>query len=140
MFLATTRRTGQRELYGNQLSLYFCELPRFAGPKVEGMSPVEEWFDVIRNMRTFVNRPNYLNARFNSILDACSQQGLDEVEKIQYLRAMLTDNDKRSIVHANYMEGFAEGRDDGFKAGWKEGNAAGVTAGITEGKEKGRNT
>lgn len=60
------------------------------------------------------------------------------MEKIQYLRAMLTDNDKRSIVHANYMEGFAEGRDDRFKAGWKEGNAAGVTAGITEGKEKGR--
>ncbi len=116
------REQDTSELYGNQLSLYFCELPRFIRPK-KNMSPVEEWFDLLRNMHNFAVNPDHINKRFHSILDACYQPGLNDLEQTQYLRAMLTEDEKQSIGRAYYEDGFLDGMEQGETKGRAEGKA-----------------
>ena len=101
------------ELYGNQLSIYFCELPRFAGVHKHKPDPIEEWFEIFKNMTTFVSRPAHLNKRFDPILDACRQSKLSEEELEQYISAMITEHEKESIAAAYKEEGFLEGMEKG---------------------------
>ena len=41
------------ELYGEYISLNFCELPRLRVDSFEELSPKEEWFQLLKNMRNF---------------------------------------------------------------------------------------
>ena len=72
----------------------------------------EEWFDLIKNMHTFVHNPDHVNKRFHNILDACYQPGLNDVEQVQYLRAMLSEEDKLDIGRAYYEDGYLDGVDE----------------------------
>ena len=116
------REQDSGELYGNQLAIYFCELPRFIKRK-KTMSPVEEWFDLLRNMHNFAVKPDHINKRFYRILDACYQPGLNDLEQTQYLRAMLTEDEKQSIGRAYYEDGFLDGLEQGEARGKAEGKA-----------------
>jgi predicted transposase/invertase (TIGR01784 family) len=119
------REQDTNELYGNQLSLYFCELPRFVRKSRKKLTPIEEWFEILQNMATFVNRPAHVNKRFDPIFEACRQNRLDEKELEQYISAMITDEDIQSIAAAykeeGLQEGFEKGRQEGMKEGMKEG-------------------
>ncbi len=109
------------EVYGNQLTIYFCELPRFAGAHNEILSPVEEWFEIFKNMRNFVNRPRNVNKRFDPIFEACRRKGLSDKEELQYFRAMIESNRDRSIANFYRQEGFADGMEKGMEKGMKLG-------------------
>lgn len=111
------------ESYGNQLSVFFCELPRFVPKPRKDLSPIEEWFDILRNMRTFAQKPKDINQRFNSIFDACRQNVLDPTERIQYFKAMISEEEKQGIAEAYREEG------------WYEGHEAGKTEGKAEERE-----
>ena len=113
------REQDSGELYGNQLSIYFCELPRFIKSR-KNMTPVEEWFEIIRNMSTFAAKPEHVNKRYDTIFDACKQFRLNDQEQEQYFRAMLTAEDRQSIAHANFEEGRAIGRDEGRQEALEE--------------------
>lgn len=109
------REQDSNELYGNQLSIYQCELPRFAGVPERELSPVEQWFDILQNMNNFVSRPAHLNKRFDPIFEACRQNKLGSEELEQYFNAMLTEDEIQSIGAAYKEEGFREGMEKGKK-------------------------
>ena len=111
------------ESYGNQLSVFFCELPRFVPKPRKDLSPIEEWFDILRNMRTFAQKPKDINQRFNSIFDACRQNVLDPTERIQYFKAMISEEEKQGIAEAYREEGWYEGHEAGKAEGKAEGEA-----------------
>ena len=115
------REQDSNEMYGNQLQIYQCELPRFAGTHGQELSPVEEWFEILQNMVTFVNRPAHLNKRFDSIFEACRQNRLDEKDLEQYISAMITEHEKQSIAAAYKEEGLREGMEKGMEEGLKKG-------------------
>ena len=107
------REQESHELYGRQLSIYLCELPRFAGRRDQPLTPVEEWFEILRNMRTFVKRPQEIDSRFDSIFESCRQNRLEQLEQQQYFRAMITEDEKRGIAESYREEGFREGKAEG---------------------------
>lgn len=97
------------------LSVFFCELPRFIRPAHHKMSAIEEWFDLLKNMNTFVTKPEHINKRFDGILESCRQSQLPEIEQIQYVRAMLSDREKKDIADAYLQRGLEEGIQQGIR-------------------------
>ena len=78
------------ELYGGQLNVLFCELPRLISKPHKEMTLVETWFDILRNMRTFVGKPGDYGERFRPIVENCLQTPISGEEKKHYLRSMIT--------------------------------------------------
>ncbi|MBQ6952443.1 MAG: hypothetical protein IJP81_00860, partial [Bacteroidales bacterium] len=68
-------------------------------------------------------KPKDINQRFNSIFDACRQNVLDPTERIQYFKAMISEEEKQGIAEAYREEG------------WYEGHEAGKTEGKAEERE-----
>ena len=113
------------ELYGNQLTIYLCELPRFKSSPGMKMNPVEEWFDILTNMRNFASRPANIDERFNRIFESCRMGGLKDKETQQYLRAMITEEEKQEIRAGSYEYGFEEGMQQGIEQGIAQGQEQG---------------
>ena len=97
------------ELYGEYISLNFCELPRLAKDNFEALSPKEEWFHLLKNMRNFALNPKGVPERLKKVLEASRASSLAVPEQLQYFRAMISDTEKEEIAIANYQDGFDEG-------------------------------
>lgn len=93
------------ELYGHQLSIYLCELPRWIKTLEEAKTPIEEWFDILQNMCNFAQKPSNVNSRYDSIFAACQQGHLKTKELEQYFRAMITEREEQSIATFYKAEG-----------------------------------
>ena len=125
-------RDEECDLYGLQLTICLCELPRLVSKPRDTMTPVEIWFDILRNMTNFAKRPSEYGARYDSVFEASYQSPIPIEGKKQYLRSMfeykersyLTDEDRAEIRAEALAEGRAEGR--------AEGKAEGKTEGKTE--------
>ena len=115
------REQDSSELYGDQLSIYQCELPRFVKENDRPLNPVEEWFDIFQNMTNFVSHPKNVNKRFDSLLEDCKQNRLDKTELEQYFSAMITEHEIESIAAAYKEDGFQEGMEKGMEIGEKKG-------------------
>ena len=107
------REQDSGELYGQQLSIYLCELPRWVKPLEEAKTPIEEWFDILQNMSTFAKKPASVNSRYDPIFAACRQGRLQKKELEQYFRAMVTEREQQGIAAFYREEGFREGVADG---------------------------
>lgn len=118
------------ELYGEYISLNFCELPRLRADSFEELSPKEEWFQLLKKMRTFALNPKGVPERMRKVLEASRTNGLPDKELQQYFRAMVTDTEREDIATANYH--------DGFDAGMEKGVEKGMEKGVAIGKEDGR--
>lgn len=135
-------RDERGECYGSQLSVYLCELPRLVNKSRKDMTPVEKWFDILQNMRTFAHKPEELGPRFDPIFEASRQSPISDTELQQYIRSMiedknrsyLTDEDRREIAE----EFYAKGIEKGFEKGRKEGIEQGIEQGIAQGIEQGK--
>ena len=99
----------------------YCELPRFAGPSNRELSPVEQWFDIIQNMRTFALNPKHVDRRFTGILEACRQNRLPDTEQLQYIRAMISEREKQEIAEVYLERGIEQGKKLGFDEGMEQG-------------------
>ena len=113
------------ELYGNQLTIFLCELPRFKSSPGRKMNPVEEWFDILTNMRNFAQKPDNIDERFDGIFEASKMRGLKDKETLQYLRAMITEEEKQEIRAGSYEYGFEEGMQQGMQQGIAQGQEQG---------------
>lgn len=111
------REQDSGELYGQQLSIYLCELPRWAKTLEEAKTPVEEWFDILQNMCNFAVKPASAKRRYDPIFAACQRGRLQVKEMEQYFRAMVTEREQQGIA-AFYKE---EGLREGFEMGKAEG-------------------
>ena len=114
------------ELYGNQLTIFLCELPRFVNTPGKKLNPVEVWFDMLRNMRTFASRPDNIDERYESIFESCRMGGLKDKETLQYLRAMITEEEKQEIRAGSYEYGVEEGMQQGIEQGMERGLKQGL--------------
>lgn len=94
------------------------------------LSPVEQWFEILKNMTTFVKRPANIDKRFDPIFETCRQNRLAELEIEQYLKAMISKEEKEEIAEAYKEEGLREGFDKGVEFGLEKG--------IEKGMEKGK--
>ena len=93
------------ELYGEYISLNFCELPRLAKNSFEALNPKEQWFHLLKNMRNFALNPKGVPERMKKVLEASRTSALPGKEQLQYFRAMISDIEKEDIATANYQAG-----------------------------------
>ena len=85
------------------------------------MTPIEIWFDILRNMTNFAKRPAEYGARYERVFEASRQSPFSLENKKQYLRSMfdykersyLTDEDRAEIRAEALAEGLAEGKAEG---------------------------
>ena len=101
------------------LSVRLCELPRLAKSDMSEMSLVEQWFHLLKNMRTFALNPKGVPSRYHRILERARLSGISEEDRQQYLKNMLTEYDKRMYTQGGYKLGF----NDGVEKGREEGKA-----------------
>ena len=101
------------ELYGDYISLNFCELPRLGNKTFDRMSPKEEWFYLLKNMHTFALNPRGIPERMRRVLDASRTHSLPDKEQLQYFKAMISETEKEDIAVANYQDGFLDGMEKG---------------------------
>ncbi|MBR1872719.1 MAG: hypothetical protein IJ795_05880, partial [Bacteroidales bacterium] len=85
------------------------------------MNPVESWFYILKNCSTFADKPEGLDPRYDKVFEAAKTNLVPDNERIKYLRAMLSDYDKRTIGEAYFEEGVKVGMEQGIENGIKKG-------------------
>ena len=101
------------EPFGNQLTIYLCELPRKQHKSMSEMNYLEIWLYLLKNMHTFADVPEDLPSRFLPVLDAAETKGLDPQEMNEYITSMLS----QSRIDASIRAAFDRGEQKGIAEG-----------------------
>lgn len=121
-----------KEIYGPWLSIYLCELPRLQKESMSEMDYVEGWFHIFRESINFVGKPDGMDAHFETVIEAASIRKLPEEQKMDYFKAMVSDDERLEYGQDRYEEGKAEGkaeeRAENVKALLRAGFEAGTIA------------
>lgn len=125
------------ELYGRLLSIYFCELPRLQATSIDGLEPIESWFYIFRNLCNFAGKPQDIGSRYAPIAEAAKSNLLANEEPYQYMRAMITEEERLDISTANYEYGYNIAKKEWYAKGLAEGEVIGEAKGIAKGEAKG---
>ena len=125
------------ELYGRLLSIYFCELPRLQATSIDGLEPIESWFYIFRNLCNFAGKPQDIGSRYAPIAEAAKANLLANEEPYQYMRAMITEEERLDISTAGYEYGYNSAKKEWYAKGLTEGEAKGVAKGEAIGIAKG---
>ena len=113
-YMLKERDTG--ELYNNLLTISFCELPRLKAKKIDGLNDIESWFYILKNIHTFAGEPGDYGERYKPVMEAALMNPLPDVNKLQYFRAMVSEEERLDIAEACYAEGFDEAMEQMAKA------------------------
>lgn len=116
------------EPYGEQLSIYFFELPRVMRLTGNFESPVAGWCGIFRNITNFVELRKGNYGQFQRVVEAMAVRSLSEVDIREYFNDMMTLED---------MEPYIEG---GHELGYRKGLSEGLKKGLEQGREEGRMT
>ena len=111
--------------FTNLHTTYICELPRLAKKALSEMDPVESWFYILKNSGKFAEKPEGLDPRYDQVFEAAKTNRVPGEERLQYLRAMLSDYDKKDISEAYYEAGHEDGYEQGMVEGVEKGKAEG---------------
>ena len=101
------------EPYGNQLNIYLFEMPRLHKKTMEGMSPLEGWLFLLKNMHNFAEVPEGMDSRFRRVLHAARLHALSDKEQLQYLRAMISEFEQKDLYDGGFEAGFEKGVEHG---------------------------
>ena len=89
-------------------------------------------------MRIFAGKPEEMGKRYAAVAEAARMYTLPDEQMIQYLRNMITEEERLDMGGAYYDDGFADGKQAGLEEGRKEGMEKGREEGRQEGMEKER--
>ena len=103
------REESSGELYGNQLNIYFCELPRLRKKSMNGLNPLEGWLYLFKNLHTFAGAPEGMDERFVPVLEAARMNILPDADRLKYFRSMLTEEEKQDLIVSGYHNGLEDG-------------------------------
>lgn len=102
------------ELYGDHpyFSIRLCELPRLAKTDMSEMTLVEQWFHLLKNIRTFALNPKDVPSRYQRILKKAQLAQVTEKDRQNYLKNMLSEYDERMISLGNYERGHSDAAEE----------------------------
>ena len=123
------REETTHELYSDLLSIYFFELPRLRKASMKGLSPMEGWLFLLKNLHTFADTPEGMDKHFEPVVRAARMKAMPSKEQLQYFRAMISEETKQDY----YLGGY----DAGMEAGEEIGREKGLAEGMEKGMEKG---
>lgn len=96
--------------------ILLCELSRLREEHLATLFPQEQWFAIFRYLPNFASKPEWLDDRFEPLLQEARTRGLKSEEETQYLQAMLSkeeiDKSVQKIAKAYLRRGREEGREE----------------------------
>ena len=101
------------ERYGNQLSIFLFELKRLNKKEMKGLSPLESWLYILKNMGNFAGKPEDMGKRYSAVAEAAKMHDLPDNDKLRYLNDMISEEEILDMREATLEEGRAEGRKEG---------------------------
>lgn len=113
-----------KELYGDQLWIYLCNLKAFNKKSLKGLCPQEAWLFILKNMINFAGTPEEMGERYSKVADAARMDPMPMDKQLDYVFAMLSEQDKLEIREAYYADGFEEGEVKGKVEGLEKAKAA----------------
>jgi len=127
------------EKYGKQLTIILCELPRLKKKTTEDLTPMEHWFYILANLINFAGNPEDLGDRYAAVLEAARIIHLPEHELLNYMNAMVSEEEKQDIGAAYYEDGHEDGLKEGLRIGEERGLKKGLEQKAEAIKEIARN-
>ena len=120
IFQYRTTEVETGELYGNQMSIYFFELPRVMRLTKNFESPVAGWCGIFRNITNFVTLRNGDYGHFQRVVEAMTIRSLSEQEIKEYFSDMMTLEDMEPYIEGGHELGYRKGLAEGLEKGEKE--------------------
>ena len=117
------REESTGELYSDLLRIYFFELPRLQKENMKGLSPMEGWLFLLRNLHNFADTPEGMDKHFEPVVQAARMKDMPSKEQLQYFRAMISEETKQDYYLGGYDAGIEEGMQKGMEKGREEGRA-----------------
>ena len=74
---------------------------------------MRSWFYILKNMRKFTGKPEDMGTRYAAIAEAARMHELPDSEKIQYLRNMITEEEKLELYDTGFEDGMEKGMEKG---------------------------
>ena len=108
----TMMEVNSAERYGNQLSIFLFELKRLNKKEMKGLSPLESWLYILKNMGTFAGKPEEMGIRYSAVAEAAKMYDLTDKDKLRYLNDMISEEEIADMREATLEEGRAEGREE----------------------------
>lgn len=133
-------RYAMRELERNErlsdlLNVHFYELPRLHKRSMEGLTPIEGWLYLLKNLHKFADKPEGMDQRFEKVIDMARFHYLPDEEQLNYARAMISEYEKKNIEQGSYKLGVEWGKIYGREEGLAEGRKEGRVEGEAKGRE-----
>lgn len=126
--------------FTDRLKFITLELPKYHDPADQRATALDKLCFALHNMRTFRNRPEYLQGKFFELLfEKAEIAKFAPHEVIKYEKDMLTQWDIDEYVGEQVEKGVKEGLEKGLREGMAKGMKEGRAEGRAEGMEKGRN-
>ena len=106
----TLMEVNSAERYGNHLSIFLFELKRLNKKELKGLSPLESWLFILKNMGTFAGKPEDMGTRYCAVAEAARMHELPDKDKLRYLTDMISEEEILDMREATLEEGRAEQR------------------------------
>ena len=102
-----------KELYGDQLWIYLCNLKAFNKKSLKGLCPQEAWLFILKNMINFAGTPEEMGERYSKVADAARMDPMPMDKQLDYVFAMLSEQEKLEIREAAFEDGQVKGKVEG---------------------------
>ena len=77
------------------------------------MNPLEGWLYLLRNLHNFADVPQGMDKRYARVVKAARMTMLPGAEQTKYLRAMISESEKKDLIEGGYEYGFEQGVEQG---------------------------
>ena len=87
------------------------------------MNPLEGWLYLLRNLHNFADVPQGMDKRYARVVKAARMTMLPGAEQTKYLRAMISESEKKDLIEGGFEYGFEQGIEQGIAQGVAQGVA-----------------
>ena len=88
-------------------------MPRLRKESMDGMNPLEGWLYLLRNLHNFADVPQGMDKRYARVVKAARMTMLPGAEQTKYLRAMISESEKKDLIEGGFEYGFEQGIEQG---------------------------
>ena len=78
---------------------------------------------LLRNLHNFAEVPQGMDKRYARVVKAARMTMLPGAEQTKYLRAMISENERKDLIDGGYEYGFEQGVAQGIEQGIEQGVA-----------------
>ena len=106
----------------DKLKFVFIEVAKFDKKEDELDSDLDKWLYILKNLSMLLERPAALRDKiFKRIFDVAEIAGLNNIDRINYIKAMTTARDTFNQIEYAKKKSHEEGREEGLVKGREEG-------------------